>query len=130
MDNYNDNDREYIEKDVIRPMASNLEERLKEEGLGTNIRYLKNNLFFYDILFDELCNRIIDVGNYARSSSEGFADQIKEHLYESKEDDKDRIEYDDDFGREELSEYEFDPLRIMNDISRFIERKVENSQKK
>ena len=30
MDNYNDNDREYIEKDVIRPMASNLEERLKE----------------------------------------------------------------------------------------------------
>lgn len=122
---YEKSDKEYVEKFLARVVIPNVVAKMKEQGIE------RESIEFYDLLFSELCTQLIETSSYTKEVSDEFKDGLRESLSDKRERDKDRLLYDYDFDyRPQVSEYEFDVLRMMDDIVDYINEKISNTVSK
>ena len=115
-------DREYVEKFITRIVLPIVKRKMKEKGIN------KDSVEFYDLLFDEVCNQLIMTSSYTSGTTKEFKSELKAMLYEKRENDKDSLLYDYQLdARPEVSDYEFDVLRMIDDIVSFVNKRIGNT---
>ena len=123
-----DDGKEFFVGLIVNMIIPRLKMELKEKQLELNIDNLRQDVRFYEILFDVVSDCLIDVDPALQVSSLDFRKEVKEYLLDSRETDKDRMLFDYELDyRPKISEYEFDLKRIVNDISFYIRRKIDDS---
>jgi len=116
---YEKSDKEYVEKFLAKVVIPKVVTKMKEQGIE------RESVEFYDLLFSELCTQLIEISSFTKEVSDEFKDGLRESLADRRERDKDRLLYDYDFDyRPQVSEYEFDVLRMMDDIVDFINERI------
>ena len=121
-------EKEYLVKIITGMIIPKVISKVKENKMELNAEDLKQDINFYEILFDVVGDCLIEIDPSLRTTTPELKKEVKDHLAESREIDKDRMLYDYELDyRPEVSEYEFDLKRIMNDISMYIDRKLEDS---
>ena len=116
---YEKSDKEYVEKFLAKVVIPKVVTKMKEQGIE------RESIEFYDLLFSELCTQLIEISSFTKDVSDEFKDGLRESLADKRERDKDRLLYDYDFDyRPQVSEYEFDVLRMMDDIVDFINERI------
>ncbi len=116
---YEKSDKEYVEKFLAKVVIPKVVTKMKEQGIE------RESVEFYDLLFSELCTQLIEISSFTKEVSDEFKDGLRESLADKRERDKDRLLYDYDFDyRPQVSEYEFDVLRMMDDIVDFINERI------
>lgn len=116
---YEKSDKEYVEKFLAKVVIPKVVTKMKEQGIE------RESVELYDLLFSELCTQLIEISSFTKEVSDEFKDGLRESLADKRERDKDRLLYDYDFDyRPQVSEYEFDVLRMMDDIVDFINERI------
>jgi len=115
-------DKEYVEKFIARIVLPSVKRRMIQNNIN------RESVEFYNLLFDEVCNQLINSSSYTSGTSKEYKDELKSLLYEKRENDKDSLYYDYQLdARPEVSDYEFNVLKMMDDIVYFVNKKMGNT---
>jgi len=125
---YDEVERKRIKNIIINRVILSVKKKLKEQHISVNFDELKNSVDFYDLLFDEMSKHLIIFSLFTKPISDEMKLEIMEYLRQRRDDDKNRILYDEDTVDEKpaISDYEFEIPRMLDDIKLFIERKIED----
>ncbi len=125
---YDEAERKRVKDIIINRVVLSVKRKLKEQHISINFDELKNQVSFYDLLFDEMSKHLIVFSLFTKHISDEMKLEIMEYLRQRRDDDKNRILFDEDTIDEKpaISDYEFEIPRMIDDIKSFIERKVED----
>ena len=125
--------KEYYKKIISTVVVPSAAKVLSEKNYQKSFDELsyEEQIDFYNLLFREVSRRLVEISPSTMNTSAEFKNGLLQHMNDSRETDKDRIQFDEDidYVRPDVSEYEFDLPRMMDDIEFFIRVRLENGGK-
>ena len=125
--------KEYYKKIISTVVVPSAAKVLSEKNYQKSFDELsyEEKVDFYNLLFSEVSRRLVEISPSTMNTSAEFKNELLQHMNDSRETDKDRIQFDEDidYVRPDVSEYEFDLPRMMDDIEFFIRVRLENGGK-
>ena len=83
-------------------------------------------LKFYDALFEEVCLELINTHQSTKNASSEFKNKVMDYMKERRALYKSILQFEETYECEpDTSEYEFDIPRMLADIDRYVDRRLE-----